>query len=193
MYQFFETIKINRGFIHNLLLHEKRLNKTVIHHFNKKSNISLKNEITPPQNGFFRCKIYYHETISNIEYIQQPTRVFKSFRLVCCDDINYEFKYANRSKLEELNSLKNSCDDILIIKNSLLTDTTIANVAIFLNNCWITPKKPLFKGVMYQKLVKSGFLKRRNIKVRDIKKAQKIAIMNALVGFLVIDKFKIEE
>ena len=42
---------------------------------------------------------------------------------------------------------KREQDEILITRNGLLTDTSIANIALFNGKEWHTPKHPLLKGV----------------------------------------------
>ncbi|NWF66074.1 MAG: aminotransferase class IV [Campylobacterales bacterium] len=193
MSQFFETIKVNRGFIHDMRLHEDRLKSTILKNFGKCEDINFKPLIKPIDKAFYRCKIHYSNRVEKVEFIEQKKRFFKSFKIVHDNSLVYDFKYSDRKKLEQILLERENCDDVIIVKNSLLTDTTIANIALFINGVWITPKKPLFKGIIRTKLLKSGFLKRRDLRVCDFKKCKKFAIMNSLVGFLEIKDFIIKE
>ncbi|RUM56328.1 MAG: 4-amino-4-deoxychorismate lyase, partial [Nautilia sp.] len=69
------------------------------------------------------------------------------------------------------------------VKNGLITDTTISNLAFFDGNNWITPKTPLLKGTKREELIQKGFLKEKEIKIEDIKHFKKFAMMNAIIGF----------
>ena len=43
-------------------------------------------------------------------------------------DVAYSFKYSDRSVLNTLLQEKGDCDEILIVKNSCITDTSFSNV-----------------------------------------------------------------
>ena len=47
----------------------------------------------------------------------------------------------------------------MIFKNSLLTDSSIANIAIFYNNQWLTPTLPLLKGTTRDRYLNNNILK----------------------------------
>lgn len=46
----------------------------------------------------------------------------------------------DRTQLDELFSKRENCDEVIILKNGIVTDTSIANIAIFYENTWITSK-----------------------------------------------------
>ena len=94
--------------------------------------------------------------------------------------LDYEYKYTNRSIFEKL--LKDY-NEIIIEKDGLLTDTTIANIAFLEEDKWITPKKPLLKGTTRAKLIKEGFLHERDIRKESLKNYSNFALMNAMIGF----------
>jgi 4-amino-4-deoxychorismate lyase len=115
-------------------------------------------------------------------------RKFKKFKLIE-SDIEYSYKYADRTKL---NALKDErFDEIIIVKNGLITDTTISNLAFFDGEKWLTPKTPLLKGTKREELLKKGSLIIKDITPQDIKIFSKIAMINAVLGFFVIDDFDI--
>ncbi len=87
--------------------------------------------------------------------------------------IEYSKNNLNRDSLNKLFEQKESCDEIMIFKNSLLTDTSIANIAIFYDNSWITPKKPLLNGTTRQRYINSGFIKEADITLAMLKKCKK--------------------
>ena len=53
-------------------------------------------------------------------------RAISSLRLVTCDDIDYAYKSADRSRL----GLRGNADEIIIVRNGLLTDTSYSNIAL---------------------------------------------------------------
>ena len=182
---FIETLLITNK-INNLELHNIRMNKTRKHFYGNVNLIDLKDYIEIKQN--IRCRVLYDRDIQKVEYFNLVKREFKKFKIVE-SDIDYSFKYANR---EELNSLKiDEYDEIIIVKNGLITDTTISNLAFF-DKEWITPKTPLLKGTKREELIKKGLLKEKDIKIDDIKNFSKMAMMNAILGFYEIDEISVE-
>ena len=78
-----------------------------------------------------------------------------------------------------------------MLKNSLITDTSIANLAIFDGKKWLTPKTPLLNGTTRARLLESGFLSQEDINVTMLLNAKKLGIMNAMMGFVELGEFKI--
>ena len=185
--KFFETIKIVEGKIFNIDFHNKRLNETVLKNLKKVSDIDLKKYMEPPKTGLYRCKVIYDKDILNIKYYPYQKREIKSFKLVE-SDIDYSFKYLDRNEIDELFEKKDEADEIIIVKNSLITDTSIANIAFFDGKRWITPKTPLLKGTSRERLLKEKKIFEEEIRVKDIKKYKKIALLNAMVGFYIIEE-----
>ena len=175
----FETIKIEDGQIFNLDWLNKRFNKTQKELFSNFSSIDLKKIISPPQKGLYRCKIIYDETIQSVEYFPYQAKTFKNFHVVQ-SQLDYEYKYSDRMAFQKL--LK-EYDEIIIEKDGLLTDTSIANIAFFDGKTWVTPKTPLLQGTTRARLINKGFLKLTNIKKENIENYSHFALMNAMIGF----------
>jgi 4-amino-4-deoxychorismate lyase len=178
---YIETILITNK-IENLKFHNNRMNKTRKNFYNV-SDIDLSDYIKVIPNR--RVRVVYEKEIKKIEYFELTKRVFNRLKIVYCDDIEYSYKSEDR---EKLNSLKiDGFDEVIIVKNELVTDTTISNLAFFDGNEWATPKKPLLKGTKREELLQKGFLKEKEIKIEEIKNYQKVAMMNAIIGFYEID------
>lgn len=180
-----ETIKVTNGNYLHLDYHQWRIDwsrKKLF--FQKKLKLELP---PPPKKGDFRCRVIYSENIEKIEFIPQKKRVFKKFSLVF-SNIEYSLKYENRDSIENIKKkfLQNS-DEIILIKDNLVTDTSIANIAIFSNNRWITPEKPLLQGTTRERLLRKGDIFKAKIEVSQILESQKIALMNSMLGFHIIN------
>ena len=53
--------------------------------------------------------------------------------------------------------MRGACDEILIIKDGHITDTSISNIVFRLpDGWWLTPFTPLLKGIMRTYLLESG-------------------------------------
>jgi len=174
---FFETIKINDGVIYNIEYHQERFKRTSSLHVN------LQDYINPPAKGFYRCKLIYNaEEIINVEFFSYKKKKIHSIFLVECDDFEYSKKYLDRSKFD-LFLNQQEADEILIIKNGFLTDTSIANIAFYDGEKWITPQQPLLEGTTRKRYLDKGFIYEENITLDMIKKFSKIAFLNAMIDF----------
>ena len=91
----------------------------------------------------------------------------------------------------KLLSQKEDASEIIIVKNGLITDTSIANIAILFQNEWITPKTPLLLGTTSQRLLKDGIIKPQDISIDMIQRATKIATLNAMVDFNILKDYEI--
>ncbi len=175
---YFETIKCEDFEVFNLDYHNKRVAKTI------GKNLNLQEYINPPTNEFLRCKLIYDENeVLNVEYFPYKKREQKSFKIVYDENIDYSKKYLNRDKIDELFLKKEDCDDIIIVKNGIVTDTSIANIAIFYENRWITSKKPLLFGTTRERYIYEKEIFEQDISVNMLFACEKFAILNAMVGF----------
>ena len=173
---FIETILI-KDTIQNLELHNKRMNKTRKYFYDvEELNLIDYIELKPNK----RVRVLYDREILKVEYFDLQEREFNNFKIVY-SDIDYSFKSENR---DELNSLKVSgYDEVIIVKNGYITDTTISNLAFFDGKEWHTPTNPLLKGTKREELLNKGFLKEKNIELSHLKTYKKFAMMNAIIGF----------
>lgn len=180
---FLETILCNEGVAHHLSYHQRRLDLT-LQKFNLSAHYNLSELITPPDETLYRCRFLYDDLHCSIEYHPYIPKKITTLRLIQDNTLEYSSKYANRNDLNTLFELRERCDDILIVKNGYLTDTTIANIAIFINNQWLTPKLPLLEGTTRSRLIDEGKIIPANISITDALGASKIALMNAMIGFI---------
>jgi len=187
---FLETIKILDGEIFHIDYHQKRY-EMVLKSFKIQDIKELKSFIKPPKYGLYRCRLTYDLSLDSqnikVEYIKYKKRDIKTLKIVFDNDISYECKSTCRDDLDKLYDLKDECDDIVIVKDLLVTDTSIANIAFYTDSGWITPKKPLLKGTTRQRLIDEGKLFEVDIKVQDIKIFSKVALLNAMIDFDILE------
>ena len=186
--KYFETIKVKDGVLANVAYHQNRLDATL-----HTTTYNLAKIILPPKEGLYRCRFVYDENGYDVEFLPYVKRVVKKLKIIHHDTIEYSRKYSNRAELDALFAKKKDGDDVLIIKNGLVTDTTIANVAFFDGQEWFTPKTPLLQGTMRQKLLDEGKIKAKDITLQEIRSFKKIALMNAMIDFDIIAKDNIED
>lgn len=186
MFPLLETIKVDNGQIQNLPLHQKRVDRSRFGLLGTKESLNLKSILKVPNHakqGIFKCRMVYGKTVGSIEFIQYQARPIETLNILVDNEIDYSFKYSDRSKLKNLLLQKGDCDDILIVKNGLTTDTSFSNIVFFDGNDWITPDQPLLKGTMRESLLNTGKIKSAEIKLEGLHKFTKYALINAMMDF----------
>ena len=182
---FLETIKSLDGQIFHISYHQQRF-EAVLNSSGVKSYSHLLDYLHPPKKGLYRCRILYTKESIEVTYHSYIKRNINSLKLVVDDKIEYAKKYADRSDIDRLMLLKEGCDDILIVKNSLITDTSIANIALYKNGVWYTPKQALLNGVTRERLLKEKKIVPKDIYVDEIYNYEKVALLNAMIDFDII-------
>ncbi len=183
MCQLVETIKCFNGKIFNLKYHQIRFNYTRKKIFNLTDELLLSEAIIiPPENekGLFRCRVVYSSKIELIEFVPHQYRPIKSLRLVESTDINYNFKYTCRENLDQLFARRGLSDDIIIVKDDLITDSYTANLIFFDGKKWWTPDTPLLLGTQRERLLSEGKIFPRKITIGDLTLYQKAGLINAM-------------
>ncbi|MEN9849162.1 MAG: hypothetical protein RL368_1902 [Pseudomonadota bacterium] len=97
----------------------------------------------------------------------------------------------NRDAINQFVAEKETADDVLFVKNGLITDTSIANVAFFNGTQWVTPRIPLLVGTTRARLLQSGKLHLMDITPTMLPSFEKMALCNAILGFCVLELFGI--
>ncbi|PIE74372.1 MAG: aminotransferase [Deltaproteobacteria bacterium] len=181
----FETIKIVNQKPLNIHYHIQRAKSCV----KTDLKFDFKNILNCQEKGLIRAKIIYDEcgNLIDVQYFPYELKKFHTFTLVNAD-FDYHKKFLDRSRIDKA---KNGFDEIILVKNSYITDTSIANIAIF-DNGWITPGQPLLQGTCRQHLLDNNFLQLQAIKVEDLLKTRRFALMNAMTGFLELKEFRFE-
>jgi 4-amino-4-deoxychorismate lyase len=186
--KYFETIKCDDYEIFNLDYHNKRVANTI------GLNLNLQEYIYPFSDELLRCKVIYDRNeILDVSYFPYNKREIKTFKLIFDDEISYSKKYLDRKYLDKLYENKDEFDEIIIIKNKIITDTSIANIAIFYENTWITSRNCLLQGTTRNRLIEEKKILEKDISVSMLKKASKIALMNAMIGFDIKEDYSFSE
>lgn len=177
-----ETIRCENGRPSHLTYHQQRIDRS-LKQLGYSLHIDLASLIKVPDDALYRCRIVYDETSIDITFIPYQKRVIRTLQLVQADDLDYALKYADRRDLDRLFAQKSDADDILIVKNGLITDTSIANIAFFDGTKWLTPANPLLKGTTRARLLDEKKIFESDISISDLEKFTGFALMNAMIGF----------
>lgn len=186
---FFETIKLINGTLQNLDYHSARLHKTRRELWGGTDQLDLPELLrSVPQKGSFRVRVTYNEKIQQVEVFPLALKPIHTL-MVMVSGINYAYKYFDRTQLDDLYSQKGEADDILIVnKQGLVTDTSIANLCFFDGQQWFTPATPLLPGTYRARLLDLGAIKEKTIQLEDIAHYKHVAIINSLRGMQVVKR-----
>lgn len=181
-----ESIRCENGRFPLLEWHQNRIRKSFGLLWPEKTVPELQQHLLQfpiPSFGLFKCRLLYGPELSVPEYRPYVVRVPRTLRCVSTDDLEYNLKWADRSRLESLQSQRDGCDDVLILKNGLVTDTTYANIAFMKNGQWYTPDKPLLEGVRRTMLLSEGVLRTGRIGLSDLSTYTHFKIINAMLAW----------
>ena len=184
MSRFIETICYENGVFQRIGLHNERCNRTRHHFFGLVPDLHLEMYLSVPQNlkdEIVKCTVTYGIEITNIEYQLYVIRPVRSLKVIYDDTIDYAFKYADRTKLTSLFKQKGEYDDVLIIKNGLITDTTYANTIFLRNSSWYSPDKPLLLGTRLRNYLNMGLVTPTPLLLRDLSLFSEIRLINAMI------------
>lgn len=200
MLQFIETICYENGSFQNLHLHEERMNRTRLHFSGLKDKLSLEEAlaVTIAKEGNLaesdlqsasyqmrhhkiKCRVTYSESIESIEFEPYIPKVIRSLQLVYDDGIDYGYKYKDRSALNALLSRRGQADEILIVKNGLITDTSYSNIVFLREGKWYTPKTPLLPGTRRADYLDKKLIFPLDITPREIGQFGEARLINSML------------
>ena len=192
MCRLLETIKIKDGVMQNVFLHNQRMNNSRLMLFGKDNFINLEEEIDLEDDdfdGIFKCRVLYSNVIEIVEILPYQIKKINSLKMVFDDSISYAHKFEDRKDISNLYLKKENCDDVLIIKDGFVTDTSYCNIVFDTGTKLITPSTPLLKGVKRQQLLNEKIIEEQEIKHTDIKLFNKAFLINSM--FDLDDKMEI--
>lgn len=183
MCQLLETIKCKDSKFYNLEFHQERFDFAQRKCFKISDRINLKDVLKVPEKksiGLFRCRVTYSEKINKIEFLPHQIRKINSLKLIEDNEIDYQFKYSNRERLNSLFEKRGNCQDILIVKNGCISDSWTANPVFFDGEKWWIPDTPLLPGTQRARLIAENKILVCRITPKDLYKYQKVGLINAL-------------
>jgi 4-amino-4-deoxychorismate lyase len=186
MCQLIETIRIENGEPSLLTFHQERMDRArkELMGLNKPCSLSdCLSTLSIPHGDIWKCRVTYGAEIEKVEFETYQKRAIHTLRIVVADDLIYDHKYANRSEINKLYDQREGADDVLFIRNNLLTDTSYCNIALWDGSRWVTPLQPFLKGVRRASLILMHALQPADIKLNDLSSFFKIRLLNAMIPF----------
>ncbi|NNF36606.1 MAG: 4-amino-4-deoxychorismate lyase [Saprospiraceae bacterium] len=166
----------------NIKWHNQRCHHSRTQLFNTSDFLNLRHHIDPPRDGLLKCRIIYDNSIRNVEYELYSIKPIKTLKAIHCD-LDYSFKYADRESIRDLYDHRGECDDILMIKDGLLTDTSYGNIALLRNQKWYTPETPILEGTRRASLLHNRRILSKPIYLKEILQYSHLSIFNAMIPF----------
>jgi len=182
--QFIETIKVVDGMFINPELHLFRIKQMMKDICDKSITDKLFQEMIIPEDmrhGVIKCRILYSSYIERVDFQHYTPRDISSLKLVEGTGLDYSKKYADRSLLMELLQKKEICDDVLIIQNNRITDTSYSNVVLSDGFGYYTPTTYLLNGIRRQSLLAQKKIIPIELSVNDLLSFDKLHLINAML------------
>lgn len=179
MMRYIETLRVEQGQVCHVHSHIERIRCTI-------GRTLPLDELPIPaiyQQGRVKLRVLYslEKGIEEVSFQVYETPVIRTLRCVTCNDMVYDRKMEDRSLLNVLHDLREGCDDVLIVREGLITDTTFCNIVFQKGTFLYTPLHPLLEGTCRSRLLQQGVLQLRNITPQDSKDYEKAYLINAMI------------
>lgn len=186
MYPLFESVCIENSQIKNADYHEARFRKSYIQQYKTHPTYSLFDGIhlTNLDNTLkYKLRIGYKQNGTRYSISEYENSIATSLNLVTDDTISYTLKKNNRKKLNALFLQRGEADDVLIIRNGLVTDASYSNILFFDGKQIVTPSTPLLEGTCRARLLAKNSIVDKSISVDDLQNFESFQLVNALNDF----------
>ncbi len=195
MYPLFESIKVKDGKLCHPEWHQLRYERSYKKMYKKNPLSHLTSHLTIPayaNEGVFKLRISYNDQLRKIEFEPYLIKEIKTLKLVHLENIDYSSKFKDRSDLLDAYKQKDNCDDVLIIVNNRVTDSSYANIVFFDGTRWVTPTNPLLEGTARARLLDAGIVQTQEIQAKDIPSFNSFKLINALRDFHEVEPIPVQ-
>ncbi len=178
-----ESIKILNGKLYNMTLHEQRANRSRKMLFGIERPLYLKKVIVVPEEfkkGLVKCRVIYGESIESVIFTMYEKRKINSAKVIYEDHVLYDHKYVIRTGLDDVYAKREDHDEIIIIKNGMVTDAYYFNLVFEKEGKYFTSDTPLLHGIQREKLILSQKVQEIPIHLDDISSYERVHFVNAL-------------
>lgn len=185
MSQFIESIKVEDQKAFLIEFHQKRVNDTFAH-FGAQGSIDLEKifkSLEHDEDGLYKLRIVY-DLNRNFKHQMIPYAIpeIENFQLVENNSYDYSFKFEDRKEFEKMKT-KAKTEEIIIVKNNHITDTSYTNILFLKGETWYTPTTYLLNGVMRQHLLKEKKIREAEITLQNIREFTHFQLINSMNDF----------
>lgn len=173
--KYIETIKIVNGIPMNIDCHADRMRST--------SGLMMPEIVVPDSfcDNVIKCRILYDSEISEISFSAYTTPKIRSLAIIESPDIEYSKKYADRRSIDNLFNKRGAKDDILIVRNGNISDTSFCNVVFESPDGLFTPDTPLLEGTKRSMLISADIIRPCRITINDLWRYNSAHLINAML------------
>ena len=190
---FIESIRVKDGRLCNLEAHVRRSSATLLYHYGVKNELpfgelfaSALAAMEGDNAGLYKLRVVYGREVVSVLLLPYQEPVSITLKAVECDDIDYSYKYEDRSHFALLLKDKGDCDDILIVKDGLVTDTSYGNIVYKMDGELCTPASPLLKGTRRELMLHEGLLRERDLPYEELCNCSAFYMINAMLNMKII-------
>lgn len=188
LHSWFETIRILDGVAMHLPWHQARVTATL-----GATRLDLEDALKEkpwPDHGLYRLRIDYDQTgcILAGELTPYVKRRIQRMAVVDPGRIDYALKWTDRSPLQQARALAPDADEVIIVQDGMITDTSFSNLLFGDGSHWVTPERPLLAGTKRQYLLDRGIITPAAFGVEDIRTYPLCSLITAMLdpGDLVV-------
>ncbi|MDZ7777288.1 MAG: aminotransferase class IV [Bacteroidales bacterium] len=127
----------------------------------------------------YKLRITYNTQIQQYHFSVYHPRKISSLQCVVDNRVSYPHKFEDRNRIANLFAQKGEADDIIIIKNGKVTDSSYTSLAFLKDGKWYTPDTPLLPGTKRAYYLKKGKLEEMEISLNNIENFEGVCLINA--------------
>lgn len=192
--RFIESIRVDGGRAELLEYHRERVERS-LRAFGCKPSFGLNTLVDEAiqhanaYEGVYKLRFEYSGQGADMPSLTAYTPR-EVHRLIPCpiEDINcYAYKWADRSALLAPEPYRSLLDaeptcELIYTYEGLLTDTRYSNIILDMGDGrWLTPERPLLRGVMRQYLLDSGLIHTAELRASDLQACKSFRLINAML------------
>lgn len=178
-----ESIRVENRKLCNIKYHQRRFEKARRELLGLNDGLQLSEAIKIPNDissATYKCRIVYKEKIESVEFTLYDKRLPNTIKLVTDDQIDYTYKYNNRERLKSLVENSNA-DEIVIVKNGFVTDTSRSNIVLSKGSRFVTPTTFLLEGTMRNFLLEEKIIVEEEVKAENLFEYDYLYLINAML------------
>ena len=181
---FIETIRIQDGHVCHLSDHTDRMRRTADYFgFTAPTLPTDLASLIPDElrTGTVRCRVVYDHTLREVTFTPYRRRHIEQLFAVDAGTTTYAFKYADRAPLARPDVPLEASDELLFVREGLLTDTSYTNLVLRRGRELVTPDTFLLDGTCRRRLLREGVVHTEPVRLHDLPTYDELLLINAMM------------